>query len=548
MAWNNKIRWIYVVAGWLFTIQPVLGQTNRYIVHFTDKEGSPFSIDRPEEFLSSQAIERRDKQGISIVEEDLPVNAFYIDSISNLNIPTYFKSKWFNAVLVESDVNEIGSIESFSFVSNVEYVGPGAKLNSSSVYNSNERKWNFRIQGKKTDATSVQNELLGLDVLHANGYTGSDISIAIMDGGFIKTNKIRFFDHLYTESRVKHTFDFVTGQEDIYKYTEHGTMVFSLLAAYDEDIFVGAAYDADYYLFVTEDNCGPCEHRVEEYNWVFAAEFADSAGVDVINTSLGYNIFEDPAMSYSYEDMDGESTVISRASTIAASKGILVVTSAGNEGNLPWKYITAPGDAKNVVTIGNVDANGDKVSSSSFGPTFDGRIKPDFVAMGSGVKVVNSSGLIVPVNGTSFSSPLVAGLLATSWQAHPDLTAEEMVFYYKQTASNASDPNNEIGYGIPNFEALDILLSVSELPMEFTVYPNPVFNDRLVIRANYLARSSKVDVIIYNISGQKLIDSSISFQGPNDSQIIEMATFKSGVYIVHLNTGSNIHKIRIVKI
>jgi len=168
--------------------------------------------------------------------------------------------------------------------------------------------------------------------------------------------------------------------------------------------------------------------------------------------------------------------------------------------------------------------------------------------MGTDVKVINSNGLIVPGSGTSFSAPMVAGLLATSWQAHPDLTAEEMVFYYKQTASNASIPNNEIGYGIPNFEAFDLILSVSELPGEFTVYPNPVLNNQLVIRANHLAMWSNVDVIIYNTNGQKLFDSSISFRSPHDSQIIEMATFKSGVYIVHLNTGRNIHKIKIVKI
>jgi subtilisin family serine protease len=301
-------------------------------------------------------------------------------------------------------------------------------------------------------------------------------------------------------------------------------------------------------LFVTEDDCGNCEHRIEEYNWVFAAEFADSAGVDVINTSLGYNWFEDPVMSYEQSQMDGTNAIISIASDIAFSKGMVVVASAGNEGNNEWGIVTAPGDAVNGISVGNVSQNGVVAPSSSRGPTADGRIKPDLVAMGSLVQVISSSGNIVSGSGTSFSSPQVAGLCALIWQAYPDLTAEDLRFLLLETASNSANPNNTIGYGIPNYNSLNNFLTFSDSDEQLLVYPNPIQSDKLVIRVNNPGEIPVLNIQIFDLNGQKVREDNIEFNWKDNTQVLDMFGLSSGVYIFNFNTGTSVEKLRIVKI
>ena len=550
MGWNRLVK-----AGFVLTIVFLSGQhgytqVNRYMVHFTDKQNTSFRIDNPEAYLSARAIERRTKQGIAITEQDLPVKALYVNGLEDIGIKTFFTSKWFNSVLVECDAGAVPEIETLPYVAFVEYVAPGSKITTKPedvhyTISSTKRQKRRKTHG---DVTSDQNKMLGLDVLHESGYTGQGKWVAIMDGGFFGANNSRFFSRLFVNNKVKYTYDFVTGQNDVFKYTEHGTRVFSLIGAYAEDEFIGSAYDADFFLFVTEDVCGVCEHRVEEYNWVFAAEFADSAGVDVINTSLGYNLFEDPAMTYSYDEMDGNTAVISIAASIASSRGMVVVTSAGNEGNLSWNFITAPADAHNIISVGNVNLDGIKSSSSSFGPSADGRIKPELVALGTGVKVVSSSGAITTGNGTSFSSALVAGLIATTWNAFPDLTADEIRIFYEISASNATSPDDEIGYGIPNFIAFDNLMQSDESDRDFIIYPNPVSGNQFVIRANNPDENSEVDIKIFDMNGKIQLKTTLYFSWLNNSQVIDFFTLRKGVYIINLDTGSEIIKLRVVKI
>ncbi len=550
MGWNRHVKVSVVLTIAFLSWGHGYTQVNRYMVNFTDKQNTPFRIGNPEAYLSDRAIDRRTKQGISITEQDLPVDPRYLEGLKDMNISTFFTSKWFNSVLVECDAGVVPELEMLTYVASVEFVAPGSKITANpgeAQYTANRTKRQKRIK-THGDVTSDQNEMLGLDVLHESGYTGQGKWVAIMDGGFFGADNSRFFERLFINNKVKYTYDFVTGQKDVYKYTEHGTRVFSLIGAYAEDEFTGSAYDAGFYLFVTEDVCGACEHRVEEYNWVFAAEFADSAGVDVINTSLGYNLFEDPAMSYTYEEMDGNTAVISIASAIASSKGMVVVTSAGNEGNLPWKHITAPADAHNIISVGNVNLDGFKATSSSFGPSFDGRIKPEHVALGTGVKVVSSGGNITTGNGTSFSAPQVAGLIASTWQAFPDLTAEEIRFYYEISASNANSPDDEIGYGIPNFTAFNNLMQSVESDPGFTIYPNPVWDNQFIIRSNNPDEISEADIKIFDINGKMQLETTLFFTWLNNSQVIDFFLLRKGVYIINLDTGSEIIKIRVVKI
>lgn len=550
MGWNRLVKVGFVLTIVFLSGQHGYTQVNRYMVHFTDKQNTSFRIDNPEAYLSARAIERRTKQGIAITEQDLPVKALYVNGLEDIGIKTFFTSKWFNSVLVECDAGAVPEIETLPYVASVEFVAPGSKITTKPVdvhytISSTKRQKRRKTHG---DVTSDQNKMLGLDVLHESGYTGQGKWVAIMDGGFFGANNSRFFSRLFVNNKVKYTYDFVTGQNDVFKYTEHGTRVFSLIGAYAEDEFIGSAYDADFFLFVTEDVCGVCEHRVEEYNWVFAAEFADSAGVDVINTSLGYNLFEDPSMTYSYEEMDGNTAVISIAASIASSRGMVVVTSAGNEGNLSWNFITAPADAHNIISVGNVNLDGIKSSSSSFGPSADGRIKPELVALGTGVKVVSSSGAITTGNGTSFSSALVAGLIATTWNAFPDLTADEIRIFYEISASNATSPDDEIGYGIPNFIAFDNLMQSDESDRDFAIYPNPVSGSQFVIRANNPDETSEVDIKIFDMNGKIQLKTTLYFSWLNNSQVIDFFTLRKGVYIINLDTGSEIIKLRVVKI
>jgi len=399
----------------------------------------------------------------------------------------------------------------------------------------------------KEEASAFQNMMLGLDALHSMGNNGQGISIAVMDGGFIGVNSISFFNHLYMNAQVLETLDFVTGGSDVYKYTDHGTRVLGLMAAYEPDSYVGGAPGAGYHLYVTEDDCGTCEHRVEEYNWVFAAEKADSAGVDIINTSLGYNLFEDPTMDYAYEDLDGFTAIISQAASTAASKGIVVVTAAGNEGNLPWKYVTAPADAIGILSVGNVRSSGDRSSSSSIGPAIDGRIKPEVAALGSGVKVINGSGLIATSSGTSFSAPQVTSLAAALWQAYPTFSSTELISLIKQSGTNSDTPDNEIGYGIPNARTVINLISVADASSPYTVYPNPIMNNQLVIRSNNPTINSDVDLSVYSAKGEAILRHSLRFSWSELTQTLDLTGYPAGLYILNLVSGTHLEKIRVVK-
>jgi hypothetical protein len=538
---------IVFLLGLLIASINLQAQVNRYMVHFTDKDGSPYSIENPGEFLSQRALDRRSKQDIAISLQDLPVNQDYVIGVEGIGAHTFFSSKWFNAVLVQCDPSLIEQIESLPYVEDVEYVAPGEKVNPDAR---RKRQKTRRIAVSKTleEASEAQNSFIGVDMLHENGITGEGMLIAVMDAGFIGANNIEAFQHLYDNNKIQYEYDFVYGQEDVYQHSTHGTKVFSLLGAYEPGTFLGSAYNANYLLFVTEDDCNTCEHRVEEYNFAFAAELADSAGVDVINISLGYNLSEDPSMDYEQEDMDGETAVITRAADIAASRGIVVVASAGNEGNVDWGIITAPGDAKNVLTVGNVRLDGTRSSSSSMGPTADNRIKPDVSALGSGVRVLSSTGSVISGSGTSFSAPQVAGLVALTWQAYPELNAEELRFLLLQTSSNSGLPNNEIGYGIPNFKAFQNFIDFSDSEEQFLIYPNPVENDKLLIRVNNPSEVPLINLQVFNANGQKVMDEDMEFSWNDNTQIIDLYTFSSGVYIFNLNTGSKVDQLKIVKI
>ena len=327
---------------------------DRYMVFFTDKTGSPFSISNPAAFLSQRAIERRQRQGLSITEQDLPVPENYVNTLSGLGATCFYRTKWMNGVLVQMEESLLADIRALDFVREVEYVAPGATLNhQSSGGDALEKSFGFNAE------SDFQNQMLGIDLMHADGYRGEGLLIGVFDEGFSRLSDHTAFDHLFADDRILYTFDYTANEENVENTVlTHGTRVLSTLAANEPGQLVGSAPEASYILTITED---AGEYRVEEYNWLFAVEKADSAGVDIINTSLGYNVFNDASMDYTQADMDGQTTVITRAANMAFDRGILLLTSAGNTGlDLEWNIIRAPADSPNILAVGAVNVTGDR--------------------------------------------------------------------------------------------------------------------------------------------------------------------------------------------
>ena len=541
-------RGILVGLVLFLTATASLAQVNRYVVHFTDKNASTYSLENPIEFLSQKAIDRRTKQNISITEEDFPVNSSYIQGVKDLGVDTYYSSRWFNAVLVEMESSNIPAVEALSYVGDVEFVAPGAKL---SIIGGAGKSGSYHSRRKARKTSEIQNEMLGVDAMHDQGFIGTGMAIAVFDGGFDNVDNLEFFTHLFDNSKVGFTFDYIANDVDPYKYDNHGTEVLSCIAAFDEDDLIGTAYDANVMLCVTEDITS--EYRVEEYNWLFAAEKVDSAGADIITTSLGYNTFTDDDMNYGIGDLDGETALITLAAEKAFTKGILVVSSAGNEGNKSWQFVTPPADGKNILAIGAVDATKARAAFSSIGPTADGRIKPDLMAMGQGTTVGNSDGSFITVNGTSFAAPLFAGFAAGVWQALPDLTNVELFERLRNSGNRAFDPNEFVGYGIPDFSrALDgeMVTSVGEnlgKDDKYVVFPNPVRDNQVFIKLNDRSVVNDLEVSVYNSRGRLVKKEKLEFNVNASITTLDISRIKQGFYFLNITAGNHTQSIKLLK-
>ena len=529
----NAIK-LLILGCWLSF--PSWAQQGRYMVFFTDKTGTPYQVDQPKDFLSAKAISRREGQNIAITEEDLPVNPDYVRGLSNEGVQVLFASRWVNGALVQMDDADIPAVEGLTYVSTLKFVGAPTSFSSGRKKNRGART--------KSVANQQQNKMLGIDALHAMDIRGEGITIAVFDGGFTGGDNPSRFGHIFENNRLRMAVNIAYKGQSIYQYTDHGTRVWSVMAGFDPN-FEGAAHNADYMLFVTEEV--PTEYRVEEYNWLIAAEIADSAGVDIINTSLGYtNAYDDPFMDYEYADMDGQSTVITKAANLAAAKGILIVCSVGNEGSIPWRFVNAPADSPNVMAVGSVNSNLSKSSFSSFGPTFDGRTKPEVAALGSGTIVISGSGSTVSASGTSFSTPLISGLSALVWQANPELTNLELIDLIKSMGSNTNTPDNEIGHGIPNYNRLILGVENELKENDFKVYPNPVNDDILFIEAINPVNTI-LSVSLFDQSGREIMKVNGNALAKSQRLSMNLGAFVNGNYFVVVDTGEKSFQYRIIK-
>lgn len=516
-------------------------QTNQYFIFFKDKSGTPFSISDPTKFLSDKSIARREKQNIAITEEDLPVNPDYVNQVKSAGAITYFTSRWWNGVLVEADVTILGKINTLSFVNGSVLVSPGKKIIGGRMQSGKHKK-NIHAE---SPVNQTQLQQIGLDEMHTMGYRGEGIRIAIFDSGFQGVNTTAPFSHLYTENRIGQTFNFVNNSNNVYQNDDHGTEVFSVMSAYTTDVYTGGSYKAEYLLYLTEDVRS--EYRIEEYNWTIAAERADSAGVDVINSSLGYYEFDDSAMDYTTADLSGDKAVVTRAARKAIEKGIIVVCSAGNEGNNSWKLVTPPADAEGVLAVGSVNAQRVLSGFSSIGPTADNRIKPDVIAMGSGTSVIKSNGALGTASGTSLASPLVASLAAGVLQAYPDLTITEIYQAMINSADQSYQPDNLTGYGLPHFRAVKNYIESEKSEEMISIYPNPVTGDSIQIRLKSIL-NTPVEITIYDSQGKRVEAYSRQLSWLTNPLEYDLSKLQAGIYLMRVNTGAEITTLKFVKL
>lgn len=543
----DKRHVLFFLIG-LFCLPFVAFSQERYAVHYKYKSNGAFNLEQPEKFLTQRAIERRLKEGVELDSTDLPISSKYIEEVTSRAELVHYHSKWMNASVVVATAKQVEEISRLPFVDRVKLVGKGFySAAHSGKEELSETSAGFRTSAEMKRSYEFQNDMLGIPAMHKAGYTGKGVMVAILDAGFLNADKIPGMKHLFEENKIVATKDFVLpGSQDVFRTDGHGTASLSLVAAYEESKLIGGAYDSQFILCITEDV--ESEYRIEEYNWVRAAEFSDSLGVDIINSSLGYNHFDDSEMNYEIDDMDGNTAVISRGASLAAQKGILVVSSVGNEGNGSWETVTAPADAEGILSIGAVNSMLARSSFSSMGPTADGRIKPELAAFGSGVTIWRRGEDTSFSSGTSFSSPQIAALAAGLWQAKPDWTKDQLIDNLLKSGNIADSPDNELGYGIPNFmdaylgEILDMeeenegVLSV--------IYPNPLEGDQLFIE---FGRAKNCNIRMFTTSGTLVRDTDLDRVSHRYPYQMSLANTPPGLYFLECKENGTPQVFRLVK-
>ncbi len=423
------------------------GRYRLYRLELADKHGTPFSLSRPEAFLSQKAFKRRQRQQLAVDSTDLPLSPAYLSALAKSGLEVVGGSKWLNTVIVKTtEKTDAERFDTIPFVkkSKCIYVAPDS-ISPDDYYPI------LLPHPTGTSATrhgegQRQIEMLGGEKLHEAGFRGKGVLIAVIDGGFMNVDRIA----MLSDADIIGTKDCVYPYDkDVYRLLEHGTMVLSCMATHADSLFVGTAPEASYLLLRSED--GPTEQIAEEDWWVQAAEYADSVGADVINSSLGYNLFDHAEQNHLYREQDGQTALISRAASMLAGKGIVLVCSAGNEGHKSWKRIKFPADALDILSVAAVDSDCVNADFSSVGPSADGRVKPDVAAMGYDAAVIDGIGELRTANGTSFAAPIVCGLVACLRQALPDATASRIMQLVRESADRFDYPDNVYGYGIPDF-------------------------------------------------------------------------------------------------
>ena len=469
----------------------------KYWVQFKDKSGSPYSVSAPEAFLSERAIQLRQKHHIPIDERDIPVNAAYIQQVlavdSNMRLCT--QSKWMNGITVYSERE--GIMDSIALLPCVDFVektvpmeepetNPDTPFVFQSVTTPTHTYLFDILKDLDYDYGNGENQIRMNNGhwLHRMGFRGENMRMMIMDGGFQNVDTLFVFRNLHQDHRILGARNLVQPEKNPFRKHTHGTSVLSCIAAYVPGKLVGTAPMVEVYLCQTED--ARSENKVEEDNWVAGLELADSMGCQVLNSSLGYTTFDDSTQVRKYGDLNGHVSRASQAASIAVAKGMIVCNSAGNEGSKKWRYLGAPADADGILSVGAVDAKGRIANFSSHGPAADGRVKPDVCAVGLGCFVSSAKGFIHYSAGTSFSSPILSGMVTCLWEAFPDKSNVEIMDAVRRSGDRYDTPDSLYGYGIPDMlTAYNLLLQPENATFSIStdafVAEDNLFDFKLVI-------------------------------------------------------------------
>lgn len=541
----------YVVLLILFV--QVLGlrlkAQNYYWIAFSNKANSSYSLSNPEDYLSPRALERRQRQNIEIDSLDLPVSSTYIDSVLTLDVEFVHASKWLNGISVSTNIDNLGDqIKDWDFIKKVHLSKPAVIQKSlTDKFAETEQASLIPIDTSYYGASVHQVGMMEGQFLHNKGFRGEGLQIAVLDAGFLTVDELPAFDSLWQNNRILGFRDFVNPNSDFFNEHYHGMSVLSCMGGNIPGELIGTAPEASYWLLRTED--AGSEYMIEEDNWVVAAEFADSVGVDLINSSLGYSEFEDAATSHTYADMDGKTTRVTRGANIAASRGILVCSSAGNERNDPWMRIIAPSDGDLVMGVGAVNKDLVPALFTSAGPSSDGDIKPNVSAMGYHAAVQKSNGTVGTANGTSFASPVLAGMAACLWQMHPQKTASELKAAIEESGHKYFAPDSLVGYGVPNMRTASAILDPrkgghSENERLWKVYPNPV--DEYVVM-EYLGdeRGTEFVVEIFTLDGRLLMRKN---EMATSRTVVHNLPLKSGMFLLRISNSESSHTFKLSKI
>ena len=505
------------------------------------------ALANPSTILTQAALNRKATQGITIDDRDVPLNETQKAAVeAATGISVLAKSKWLNAVYVRGTENNINNLINLSFVTDLEFADKSLNRPSGGKQFTKDK---FAVENEfpsrpiyNYGSATNQTEMINVDYLHENDFIGEDILVAFMDNGYpgVMTNPA--YSTLRDEGRLLGYYDFVARVENPNGTGSHGSATFSDAAGLLDGQFVGTAPGASYYLYVTEDDNS--ESPAEEAYWVEALERADSLGVYVTNTSLSYQTFDNTSFDHEYADLDGLTTIAARGSNAGFDKGMINVVSAGNSGN-DFGYVATPSDASGSLTIGAVDANENYVSFSSRGPNSSGVIKPDVMAKGLDAAVVGQNGNVTTASGTSFSSPITAGAVASLWSAVPNLKNNVVMQAIRESADRYNNPTDEYGYGVPDFgEALNQLLVLSTedqlQDIYFALYPNPVTTQ---INISFPASSESAEFSLYNVLGERILQKKITAL----KNTIDVSGLASGMYIASITSSNKTTSYKIIK-
>ena len=514
-----------------------------YWIYFTDKENNGYAVDQPGVFLSERSISRRAWQGLGVDQTDEPVTPSYVDELKAMGVEVRHVSKWLNGLAMVNTSRQLyEQVVAKSFVDTLPwepdtdeaYFPPEPEGSRFEPPVSPPPDFEYGI-------ATEQIRLMDTEVLHQNGYTGGGVWIAILDAGFRNVDNLPSFETMIGEGRLLGTRNYVNDSSVFRLVSNHGMYVLSIMGAEWNGNMMGTAPHASYFLCSTENIFQ--ETRIEEIAWIEAAEYMDSLGFDVFNTSLGYSDFDSTAFDYTYRDMDGRTTFISRAASMTAGKGILTCNSAGNEGNKSWYRITAPADAFDILAVGAVDSAGMIANFSSKGPSYDGRVKPEMVTMGSRTGFQYVNGGLARGSGTSFSSPLMAGSVASLWQAYPGLPAKQLILEIRDTGNRLDNPDANYGYGLPSFAKAFWKISgiaTRSLPGQMVIYPNPA-SHRITIRLPQTG-PGEFTLHYYDMSGRKIRSQRVGLPG----EVVLPGELHSGIYILEVSTTGSIFRNRLI--